>query len=207
MYFQKLFSNIADGIDIENSIADTVGSRNYRAYSSIGLSYHTLRQEVSAELLERFPVEIRPDHVNIGIMTTINCPSHKDHMNIHLLKRYGFDINSRQSISTNLLYYVRDGGGETRFYEPKPNAKELHAENSGKESRNISYLNHDLNKVDSFVAETGDYYLLNVSKIHSVNNLINPPRMMLTFSWHLTPYQEVLEQLLLNNVCTLKTST
>jgi hypothetical protein len=128
-------------------------------------------------------------------------------MNVGLLKRYGFDIDSRHPISTNLLYYVAAGIGETRFYEPKTFAKELHPENSGKESRNITYLNHDLDRVSSFVAETGDYYLLNVSKIHSVNNLINPPRMMLTFSWHLKPYQEVLEQLLLNNVCTLKTST
>jgi hypothetical protein len=207
MYFQKLFSNVASGIDIENSLDGIVSSRNYRAYSGVGLSYHTLKQEVFTELLERFPVEIRPDYVNVGIMTTSNCPSHKDHMNVGLLKRYGFDIDSRQSISANLLYYVRHGGGETRFYEPKPNAKELHVENSGKESRNIAYLNHDLNRADSFVAETGDYYLLNVSKIHSVNNVTTPPRMMLTFSWHLKPYQEVLEQLLLNNVCTLKTST
>jgi hypothetical protein len=188
-------------------MSGTVGNRNYRAYSSVGLSYHGLKQEVFIELLNRFPESIRPDFVNMGIMTTPNCPSHKDHMSLNLLKKYNLDTNVHRPISTNLLYYLSAGEGETRFYEPKPNAKELHVQNSGPESRNITYLNHDLDRVSSFVAETGDYYLLNVSKIHSVNNLINPPRMMLTFSWHLTPYQEVLEQLLLNNVCTLKTST
>jgi hypothetical protein len=207
MYFQKLLSNIADGIDIKSSIEGVEPTRDYSAHSSVGLSYYSLNKEVFNELLNRFPENIRPDFVNVGIMTTPHCPSHKDHMNVHLLERYGFDTNSHQAISTNLLYYVSAGDGVTNFYEPKPGAKELHPQNSGKNSRNITYLNHDLDKVAHFVAEAGDYYLLNVSKVHSVNNLVNPPRMMLTFSWHLKPYQEVLDQLIINNVCTLNTST
>ena len=207
MYFQKLFSNLVDGIDIESFIEGVNHNRNYSANSAVGLSYYAITEEIAQELLGRFPESIRPDHVNIGIMTTPHCPSHKDHMTVSLLKRYGLDTNLHRSISTNLLYYVRAGNGKTRFYEPKPNAKELHPQNSGPESRNITYLNHDLDCVSHFVAETGDYYLLNVSKIHSVNNLIDPPRKMLTFSWHFKPYQEVLEQLIINNVCTLNSST
>lgn len=207
MYFQKLFSNLVDGIDIEPFIEGVVDHRNYSANTAVGLSYYEIKETICQELMNRFPESIRPDYINIGMMTTANCPSHKDHMSVPLLKRYGLDTDQHRSISTNLLYYVRAGVGETRFYEPKPYAKELHPQNSGKDSRNITYLNHDLDKVSQFVAETGDYYLLNVSKVHSVNNLVDPPRKMLTFSWHFKPYQEVLEQLIINNVCTLKTST
>jgi hypothetical protein len=207
MYFQKLFSDLVSGIDLNSAIDGVYEHRNYRDNSAVGLSYHSLKPAIFAELLDRFPKSIRPDFVNMGVMTTPNCPSHKDHMSLDLLEKYNLDTSVHRPISTNLLYYVAAGDAETRFYEPKPGAKELHVQNSGPRSRNITYLNHDLNQVCSFVAETGDYYLLNVSKIHSVNNLINPPRKMLTFSWHFTPYQEVMDQLILNSVCTLKTST
>lgn len=93
----------------------------------------------------------------------------------------------------SLNYYIEAGIDKTIFYQKK----DEHLQGTyypGKEEANI-YESKDLLPITEFVSSSNESYLLNVSKIHSVQKLTNHKRIFLTYAWHDNTYEEVLENL------------
>lgn len=96
-------------------------------------------------------------------------------------------------VLTNLNLYISAGSAFTQFWEPQANARPV----SFKEHTKItnSYKPEDLVRRDGFLASDGDAYLLDVSKIHSVEGLLLPERKFIQFSWRSSTYLDVLVKL------------
>jgi len=89
-------------------------------------------------------------------------------------------IDHRRSVALN--YYFESGNCITRTYSLKENALMLAEKHNDGLSHNI-YRDEDLIENGSFVAEDGDAYLLNVSKIHSVECPGQKIRKFISYSW------------------------
>lgn len=99
------------------------------------------------------------------------------------------------NISACANYYVETNGSTTYFYNKKPNATGLVY--PGRDVANIFPLS-GLDLVDEFVAEQNDLYLLDVSKIHSVNSPNNGIRKFISFQWVGVPFEKVRDTLVDN---------
>lgn len=92
-------------------------------------------------------------------------------------------------------YYLHTGGYSTSFWLPKPGARRrtsiLYHEDTDTYVENDSdercFYPEDLELEDSFVAMPGESYLLNVSKIHSVDNPTTPEiRDFIQLQWDMS---------------------
>lgn len=93
----------------------------------------------------------------------------------------------------SLNYYIEAGEDKTVFYELKDTS--MSGNNyPGKKEANIFKV-EQLDRIEEFVAESNTSYLLNVSKIHSVEKVTDNQRIFLTYAWHDHSYEEVLESL------------
>lgn len=89
-----------------------------------------------------------------------------------------------------LNYYLRPSGYITEFWEPIENARRLGSRRYDKETDTykdvlLAYERDDCILKDSFVAEVGDIYILNISKVHSVTHHGSPekPRSFIQCQW------------------------
>ena len=87
-------------------------------------------------------------------------------------------------------FYIETNNCATQFYEIKDNAESYQIEN---QTDGCVYNLDDLIETESFIAQPGDVYILDVSKIHSVipldNNEIN--RKAICFSTNSLNFDEV----------------
>jgi len=87
-------------------------------------------------------------------------------------------------------FYIETNNCATQFYEVKDNAKAYQIEN---QTDGCVYDLDDLIETESFIAQPGDVYILDVSKVHSVipldNNEIN--RKAICFSTSSLNFDEV----------------
>ena len=87
-------------------------------------------------------------------------------------------------------FYIETNNCATQFYEIKDNAKPYQIEN---QTDGCIYNLDDLVETGSFIAQPGDVYILDVSKVHSVipldNNEIN--RKAICFSTNSLNFNEV----------------
>lgn len=91
---------------------------------------------------------------------------------------------------TTLNCYLKTNDEITHFWEPKPGV--LGTKYEASVSENL-YKTADLEKISSFIANTGDAFLLNVSKVHSVERPNNGLRVFIQLSWNTEPYDKVLQ--------------
>ena len=104
-----------------------------------------------------------------------------------------------------LNFYLQASNYITSFWTPNKDAKKRKSVRY--DSINDKYLNeelgyyiNDLTLIDSFIAESGDVYFLNIKEIHSVktNNLIqsslNDTRILIQMQWDCSMIQ-MMEQL------------
>ena len=93
-------------------------------------------------------------------------------------------------VTSCLNYYLRPSGYITKFWEPIENARRLGTKKYDKKTDSyidvlLGYEKDDLILQDSFVAEAGDIYLLNISKVHSVTHgSTEEPRAFIQCQWH-----------------------
>ena len=87
-------------------------------------------------------------------------------------------------------FYIETNNCKTQFYEIKDNAKPYQIKN---QTDGCIYNLNDLIETESFIAQPGDVYILNVSKVHSVipldHNEIN--RKAICFSTKSLNFDEV----------------
>jgi len=94
-------------------------------------------------------------------------------------------------VTSCLNYYLRPSGYTTTFWEPIENARRLGTKKYDKKTDSyidvlLGYEKDDLIPQDSFTAEAGDVYLLNISKVHSVTNgSTEEARSFIQCQWHL----------------------
>ena len=96
--------------------------------------------------------------------------------------------------------YMRPSGYTTSFWIPKDNArrrkgKKYNADTGSYDEVELGYMYEDLILVDSFTAQAGDAYVLNIKEVHSVDGTIPKlPRAFIQLQWNLT-MDELLEKL------------
>ena len=171
MYYSKIELGLSENIDLTTLKDDLKfsfgrGRLNY---------YSTNDSSVFSHIIDRIPanydlsiVEILGDvepHVDSGVISCIN-------------------------------FYVQAGHYKTNWWVPKIGTKRtssMKTVNGELIPHEISYNLNDLNLVDSFVAADNETYILNISKIHSVNKIRIPTttRIMVQFSWQDLPYEEL----------------
>lgn len=112
--------------------------------------------------------------------------------------------NGQQSC---LNFYLNSENFETKFWSPKENAVKMNSikydgfggAHTEVESSGGKYNRNDLIFVDSFQANDGDSYFLNVEEIHSIerskeNSSSKKIRTMIQLQWHLS-MNEMMEKL------------
>ena len=92
----------------------------------------------------------------------------------------------------NLNFYLQAAEDITHFY--KKNEKVTGYQYTGQKEANI-FDYRELEHVGSFVANTNEAYLLNVSEIHSVEKVTDTKRSFISYCWHHNTYEEVLANL------------
>ena len=87
-------------------------------------------------------------------------------------------------------FYIETNNCATQFYEVKDDAKPYQIDN---QTDGSVYDLNDLIETDSFIAQPGDIYILNVNKIHSVIPLDNEEinRKAICFSTNSLTFNEV----------------
>jgi hypothetical protein len=87
-------------------------------------------------------------------------------------------------------FYIKTNNCVTQFYEIKENAKPYQI---GNQTDGYVYNLDDLIETDSFIAQPGDIYILNVTKVHSVIPLDNTEinRKAICFSTSSLSFNEV----------------
>lgn len=94
-------------------------------------------------------------------------------------------------VSSCLNYYLRPMGCTTEFWEPIDNARRIGAKRYDKETDTykdvlLGYVKDDCVLKSSFVAEVGDVYALNISKVHSVSHdRSSDVRSFVQCQWHI----------------------
>lgn len=96
----------------------------------------------------------------------------------------------------NINCYINAGGYKTTFYKSNENSLRLTYADHG--DGHVYQIN-ELNEIDSFIAETGDVYVLDGKTIHGVRSDNQLPRQFLQISTNKLEYNQVLE--ILNNAC------
>jgi hypothetical protein len=99
------------------------------------------------------------------------------------------------NISACANYYVETNGSTTYFYNKKPEATGFIY--PGRDVANIFALT-DVDLVDEFVAQPNDMYLLDVSKIHSVDSPNVGIRRFISFQWVGVPFDQIRDTLVDN---------
>lgn len=92
-----------------------------------------------------------------------------------------------------LNFYISAGTDETIFYKKKTqNIPSI--QYPGQLDNNV-FRTDDLIEESKFVSNSNEAYLLDVSKIHSVNKITDCTRIFIAYLWYSNSYEEILENL------------
>lgn len=177
-YFHKL----SDRLNYDNILESAcVGNLQVKfAPQGQTLSYyylnnHDIFYQIWPRLSECSPKNIR--YATIHSEQPGLFPAHRDH----------------GGLTCCVNWYLNSNGCTTTFYVPKPDAIPLTS--PGEKTANV-YRFAEIDSMDSFTAQNGDIYLLNVSEIHSIRSFQPGTRQFITFSWTDQSYDELLPILL-----------
>jgi hypothetical protein len=130
---------------------------------------------LNANLAKILVFKIPPDKVNI---TTITAPGTRAHQD-----RWPVALNFYLTVGNERtwIWKIKDGVDASIVYNEHVNI----------------FKYDDLEKVDSYVADQNDVYLLDTSAIHSVWKAENSaPRHILRFAWEKNTFDEILDSIL-----------
>lgn len=173
-FYSKLENNF---INPKNDWQKFKGETLYSQYisDSVILQYFSIHNE--QEFINQYRqniFSIKPSRVSFAIIRGKGMLlPHKDH-----------------GCQVSLNYYITADEDITNFYSTS-NSNISGIKYPGKIQSNI-FNEKDLIKEDSFIANSNDLFLLNVSEIHSVEKINNSPRMFITYSWDNVTYDELL---------------
>ena len=116
---------------------------------------------------------------------------HKSDFYLLFLEANSFILPHSDSGPTAVInFYIETNNCATQFYKMKDNAEPYQIEN---QTNGCVYNLDDLIETESFIAQPGDVYILNVSKVHSVIPLNNTEinRKAICFSTDSLTFDEV----------------
>jgi hypothetical protein len=152
------FIKLKNNLDIGNySIHETTNSYGLIIDGTFkGIKYSSVETDIRQQLLELIPEEHRC-HFDISAMqVNVKIPPHTD-----------------SNITATINFYIKTDNCLTQFYSlktDKPRKKQLQNQTTG-----YLFAVEDLDIVDNFVAKSGEIWLLDVSKPHSVLPMSDGP--------------------------------
>ncbi len=174
--FKKVNFKLTD-LDFDRLKGDVVTS--YGRYPRPVLTYYRLRDPdyFKSLLPKQMFFGIKPYQVQLAeIVGAGHLLPHIDH-----------------NISACANYYVETNGSTTYFYNKKPYAGGFVY--PGRQTANIFSLDQ-VECVDQFQAQDGEMYLLNVSKIHSVDSPNVGIRKFISWQWLDVPFEQIRDSLI-----------
>jgi hypothetical protein len=177
--FKKINFSIDQPIDFSRLKGDYVTS--YGRSPNPVITYYTIKDVdyLNSLLPVKMPWDSKPPF-------SVKYVELVDERSGHLQPHVDHDI----SLCAN--YYINTNKSITHFYEKKHGAKGFAYTN--RDSSNIFYF-HEVDKVTDFCASDNELYLLDVSKIHSVESPNPGLRRFLSWQWKLTNFDEVVNSL------------
>jgi hypothetical protein len=163
-YFRKIDVNLSE-IDLESMNS---GIEKHRPYN-LNFSYNKIIDNKSfLNLKMRLPEEYQKSLSDISyciIISPFRVLPHRDVSSVNVIN-----------------YYHKPGKSITKFYKPLiPNLKPHMIDDHVK---GMSYHSNEIEVEDQFVAESKDCYILDVSKIHSVEVFEGEDRHFISFSFN-----------------------
>lgn len=164
-YFKKIDNLLLPTADPESIKGNLIMHYGYNKYYAISDNYfyNSISNSFSVAPKQIFLAEVHGP---------LNC--HRD-----------------KGVSSCLNYYLRPSNCITEFWEPIENARRIKAKkydaaiDSFKDVL-LGYVRDDCILKDSFIAEPGDVYVLDISKVHSVSyGLNNTIRSFIQCQWHI----------------------
>ena len=150
-YYKKIdISFEAKGVAAGNIDVVKYGIERSGRFEGIAYKNCIISHEMTASLLKHIPVKMRHEFV----------PLHM-HINRDIIPHTDSDV------CTVVNLYVKGGGYTTDFNRPKDGAKPFKLPN---QTDGCAYQFEDVDTVASFVAEDGDAYILDVTRLHSVHS-------------------------------------
>lgn len=179
MVFKKINFNINTPMDCDRLKGDYVTS--YGKSPNPVITYYTIKD---VEYLNSLLPGVLPwDSIPPFSVKYVELI---DEQSGHLQPHVDHDI----SLCAN--YYITTTKSITHFYEKKDEAKGFAY--GSRKSSNIFYF-HEVDKVGDFCANDNEMYLLDVSKIHSVESPNPGLRRFLSWQWKSTTFEEVVNGL------------
>jgi hypothetical protein len=92
---------------------------------------------------------------------------YRNDFHVSLLKISGpVPPHTDSEVITSINFYMKPGKYKTTFYTPEPKAVKRQIEN---QTNGYIFQPHELADRGSFIANPGDAYVLNVSKVHAID--------------------------------------
>jgi len=162
-YFRKIDVDLSE-IDLESMNS---GIEKHRPYN-LNFSYNKIIDNKSfLNLKMRIPEEYQKSLSDISyciIISPFRVLPHRDVSSVNVIN-----------------YYHKPGKSITRFYKPLVSNLELHMFDGA--VKGMSYRSNEIEEEDRFSAESNDCYILDVSKIHSVELFEGEDRHFISFSF------------------------
>ena len=177
--FKKINFSISQSIDFSRLKGDYV--TGYGKSPNPTITYYTIKdiEYLNSLLPDKMPWDSTPPF-SVKYVELI------DEESGHLQPHVDHDI----SLCAN--YYITTNKSITHFYEKKDAAKGFAY--GSRKSSNIFYF-HEVDKVGDFCANNHELYLLDVSKIHSVESPNCGLRRFLSWQWKSTTFDEVVNSI------------
>ena len=138
-----------------------------------GLSYFRM---TAPELIQDYIDKLEPDSVLwVEIDPSVALPPHRDRGTV-----------------TSLNLYISPNGATTSFWKPKAGEEPGYWPQEERPTLKDHWRPEQLDFVESFVAEPGDAYWLDVTNIHTVHGTKGPlPRTFIQLCWNTKPYDQL----------------
>jgi len=144
----------------------------------IGIRYYHVDESIEKKLLKTFihPQTRKYFHLSLMVINHNDIPPHID--------------NELQVV---INYYLKTANATTLFWKPKQSELTTTKVMNQKDGR--LFKKDELECIGSFKAETNDFWMLDVSKIHSVDASENNLRIAYCFQSNDVSYDEIVKNL------------
>jgi len=144
----------------------------------VGVRYYDVEESIEKKLLKTFihPQSRKHFHLSLMIINHHDIPPHIDN-----------DLN------VVINYYLQTANATTKFWNPKNT--QLNAVKIKNQVDGRLFIKEDLECMGNFKAETNDLWMLDVSKIHSVESTCNDLRIAYCFQSNKVTYSDIINNL------------
>lgn len=146
-----------------------------------------------------------PSYLKDFIKHKINFTIKPDHVVFVEVNELGADPHFDEA-SVSFNYYIDPADCETRFWKTKENANHIVLPQLNEEGNLVAnsvrrFAYEDLNQVASFIANAGDFYVLNIKEIHSAQKILpnKNTRKLIRWMWNKENFHNVVHSIKILN--------